>query len=155
VFIFTLPLIPSHQGRGKYVIPIKVSPPLAGEGQGEGDLMTNNNLTYFAKNLRKRSTDVENLLWRHLRARQIEGIKFRRQCPIGKYIVDFVCFESKIIIEVDGGQHSIEREKDKERDEWLKSQGFKVLRFWNNEVLTNIEGVLEVIRDKCLFSPSP
>ncbi len=113
----------------------------------------NNNLTYAAKNLRKRFTDVERLLWRLLRARQIEGLKFRRQEPIGRYIVDFVCFESKVIIEVDGGQHSIETEKDKERDEWFKSQGFKVLRFWNNEVLTNTEGVLEVIRANCLSHP--
>jgi len=113
----------------------------------------NNNLTYAAKNLRKRFTDVERLLWRLLRARQIEGLKFRRQEPIGRYIVDFVCFESKLIIEVDGGQHSIETEKDKERDEWFKSQGFKVHRFWNNEVLTNTEGVLEVIRANCLSHP--
>ncbi len=113
----------------------------------------NNNLTYAAKNLRKRFTDVERLLWRLLRARQIEGFKFRRQEPIGIYIVDFVCFESKVIIEVDGGQHSIETEKDKERDEWFKSQGFKVLRFWNNEALTNTEGVLEVIRANCLSHP--
>ncbi len=112
-----------------------------------------NNLTSAAKNLRKRLTDVERLLWRLLRARQIEGLKFRRQEPIGRYIVDFVCYESKVIIEVDGGQHSIEIEKDKERDEWLKSQGFKVLRFWNNEVLTNTEGVLEVIISNCLSHP--
>jgi very-short-patch-repair endonuclease len=73
------------------------------------------------------------------------GYKFRRQEPIGSYIVDFICQEEKIIIEVDGGQHSAEREKDFERDRWLKEQGYKVLRFWNNEVLTNINGVLEVI----------
>ncbi|MDO8445443.1 MAG: DUF559 domain-containing protein [Deltaproteobacteria bacterium] len=113
----------------------------------------NINLIYAAKSLRKRFTEVERLLWWHLRARQIEGFKFRRQEPIGRYIVDFVCFESKVIIEVDGGQHSIETEKDKKRDEWLKSEGFKVFRFWNNEVLTNTEGVLEVIRTNCLSHP--
>ena len=83
--------------------------------------------------------------------RQMEGFKFRRQQPIDKYIVDFVCFENRVIIEVDGGQHSAE--KDIERDSYLKRHGFKVLRFWNNEVLTNISGVLEVIRKDCLSHP--
>ncbi|MBI5191879.1 MAG: endonuclease domain-containing protein [Nitrospirae bacterium] len=107
----------------------------------------------IAKTLRKRLTDTENVLWKYLRAKQLEGYKFRRQEPIGKYVVDFVCYEKQIIIEVDGGQHSIEIDKDKERDEWFSSQGFKVLRFWNNEVLVNIEGVLEVIRENCLNHP--
>ena len=108
-----------------------------------------------AKTLRKRSTDVEILLWRCLRDRQMEGLKFRRQQPIGRYIVDFVCFEKKIIIEVDGGQHAVETKKDTERDEWFRSQGFKVLRFWNNEVLANTQGVLEVVRINCLSHPHP
>ena len=113
----------------------------------------NNNIIALAKKLRKNSTPAENLLWSHLRAEQLEGLKFRRQQLIGNYIIDFVCFEKKIVIEVDGGQHAIEKEKDSIRDEWLKGQGFKVLRFWNNEVLMNIESVLEVIRKVCL-SPS-
>ncbi len=74
----------------------------------------------------------------------MEGLKFRRQQPIGSYIVDFVCFSKMLVIEVDGGQHA-ENEKDKQRDAWLRGEGFKVLRFWNNEVLQNIEGVLETI----------
>ena len=102
---------------------------------------------FMAKALRNNFTDTERLLWRHLRAKQMEGYKFRRQEPISSYIVDFVCQEKKIVIEVDGGQHSVERERDFERDKWLEGQGYKVLRFWNNEVLANIEGVLEVIRD--------
>jgi len=106
-----------------------------------------------AKALRKRSTDVEMLLWRYLRAKQMEGLKFRRQQPIGRYIVDFACFEKKIVIEVDGGQHVLERRQDTERDEWLRSQGFTVLRLWNNEVLTNTQGVLEKIRISCLSHP--
>jgi len=106
-----------------------------------------------AKALRNRSTDVERLLWRYLRAKQMEGLKFRRQQSIGRYIVDFACLEKKIIIEVDGGQHAVERRKDTERDEWFTSQGFKVLRFWNNEVLTNTQGVLEKIRISCLSHP--
>ncbi len=110
-----------------------------------------NNITSIAKALRKRLTDTERLLWRHLRAKQLEGLKFRRQEPIGRYIVDFVCHEKRIVIEVDGSQHTIEKNKDAERDKWLNEQGYKVLRFWNNEVLTNIEGVLQTIRGKYPF----
>jgi very-short-patch-repair endonuclease len=105
----------------------------------------------IAKTLRNRPTDTEKVLWRYLRAKQMEGHKFRRQEPIGKYIVDFVCHEKQIVIEVDGGQHLIDR--DTERDKWLNEQGYKVLGFWNNEVLTNIEEVLEVIRENCLSHP--
>lgn len=83
----------------------------------------------------------------------MEGCKFRRQEPIGSYIIDFVCQEKRIIIEVDGGQHSVERERDRERDNWLEGQGYKVLRFWNNEVLTNTEGILEVIRNNLNHPP--
>jgi very-short-patch-repair endonuclease len=103
----------------------------------------------IAKTLRKKSTDAENVLWKQLRRKQLEGLKFRRQQPIDNYVVDFVCFEKRIVIEVDGGQHSIERDKDSERDNYLVINGFKVLRFWNNEVLQNIEGVLEMIRKSC------
>ena len=107
-----------------------------------------------AKNLRKNSTEIENYLWKYLRNRQMEGFKFRRQQPIGKYIVDFVNFEKKIVVEVDGGQHAIYKRKDKIRDEWLRKDGYEVLRFWDNEVLTNIEGVLEIIKENLLI-PSP
>jgi very-short-patch-repair endonuclease len=106
-----------------------------------------------ARNLRKRLTDTERFLWLQLRARQIEGCKFRRQTPIGKYIVDFVCHEQRVIVEVDGGQHSENAKEDKIRDKWLEEQGYIILRFWNNEVLTNIAGVLEVIRDNCKTPP--
>jgi very-short-patch-repair endonuclease len=116
--------------------------------------MNNLHRHFMAKGLRKNFTDTEKLLWRHLRAKQMEGYKFRRQEPMGSYIVDFVCQEKKIVIEVDGGQHAVEREKDCERDKWLEGQGYKVLRFWNNEVLTNINGILEVIRNN-LNHPLP
>jgi len=109
-------------------------------------------LTELAKTLRKRSTDTENYLWLFLKNRQIEGIKFRRQEPLGRYIVDFVSYESNLVIEVDGGQHYFD--KDKERDEWLKNQGYEVIRFWDNEVLKNKDAVLEVIREK-LITPHP
>jgi very-short-patch-repair endonuclease len=109
----------------------------------------------FAKALRKRATDAESILWKHLRAKRLQCLKFRRQEPIGKYIADFVCYGKRIIIEVDGGQHSINKERDNERDMWFRGKGFKVLRFWDNEVLTNIEDVLAVIMMSCLESPSP
>ncbi len=86
--------------------------------------------------------------------RQMEGLKFRRQQPIDNYITDFVCFEKRLIIEIDGGQHA-ENKKDIERDNYLSRNRFKVLRFWNSDVFTNIEGVLEVIRTNCLKTPSP
>jgi very-short-patch-repair endonuclease len=115
------------------------------------------NLTLLAKNLRKRSTDTERHLWKHLRTKQLEGLKFKRQQPVGKYIVDFICFEKKIIIELDGGQHNeqLEKHKDRQRDLWLEEQGYTVLRFWDNEVLMNIREVLEVIRMHCYKAPSP
>jgi very-short-patch-repair endonuclease len=74
------------------------------------------------------------------------GVKFRRQRPVGRYVVDFVCLEEMLVIEVDGGQHGTNRVYDGGRDEWLKSEGYRVLRFWDNEVFENLEGVLEVIR---------
>jgi len=112
------------------------------------------NFTNIARMLRKGSTNAEKILWYHLRGRKLEGYKFRRQQPMGRYIVDFVNFEKRVVIELDGGQHAIEKDTDKERDAWLKAQGFKVLRFWNNDISQNLEGVLEVIR-KRLISPSP
>ncbi|MBI5740976.1 MAG: endonuclease domain-containing protein [Nitrospirae bacterium] len=107
-----------------------------------------------ARLLRNRPTEAEQLIWNHLRMKQMEGLKFRRQQPIDNYIVDFVCFEDRLIIEIDGGQHA-ENEKDIKRDRYLSKNGFRVLRFWNNDVFKNIEGVLEVIRINCLKSPSP
>jgi len=109
----------------------------------------------IVKTLRKNMTDSERLLWNHLRAKQLAGLKFRRQEPIDRYIVDFVCYEKKLIIEVDGGQHAEEKEKDIVRDNWFRQQGFQVLRFWNFEVLDNIEGVLEVILKTITPSCSP
>ncbi len=100
--------------------------------------------------MEKNSTQAEALLWSRLRARQMEGMKFRRQQPIENFIVDFVCFEKRIVIELDGGQHAKNKDKDNERDRLLTENGFTVLRFWDNEVFDNIEGVLEAIRQKCI-----
>ncbi len=113
------------------------------------------NLTQTARELRKNSTDAERLLWKHLKAKQLNSLKFRRQEQIGRFIADFVCFEKSLIVEADGGQHVQEAEKDKERTAWLNTQGFTVLRFWNNEILSNVEGVVDLIRIHCQESPSP
>ena len=98
-----------------------------------------------ARSLRNNLTDSENKLWSHLRRRQINESRFRRQHPIGKFIVDFVCLEKKIVIEIDGVQHNENIDYDLKRTKWLEDEGYKVIRFWNNEVLKNIESVLEVI----------
>ena len=107
-------------------------------------------LAEYAKSLRKNATEAETLLWSRLKAKQMEGIKFRRQQPIGRFIVDFVSFEKRIVVELDGSQHAIEKEKDRKRDRLLKNNDFVVLRFWDNEVFENMEGILEVIRKKCI-----
>ena len=99
----------------------------------------------FARQLRGNMTDAEKLLWRNLRLRQLSKFKFRRQSPIGDYIIDFVCFEKKLIIEVDGGQHAEQAMDDLKRTEWLQNQGFKILRFWNDQILREIESVMEII----------
>jgi very-short-patch-repair endonuclease len=112
--------------------------------------------TNFARRLRKNSTDAERLIWGHLRNRNLEGIKFRRQQPLGPYIVDFVSIEKKLVIELDGGQHSTNKAFDEDRDHFINSEGYRVLRFWNNELLQNTEGVLERIRQEILKdTPSP
>jgi very-short-patch-repair endonuclease len=112
------------------------------------------NLIKTARTLRHNSTDAERKLWSYIRAKQLEGFKFRRQHPLGNYIADFVCLEKCLIIELDGRQHASNREKDLERDNWLINEGFHVLRFWNNDVLDNLEGVVSKIR-KYLLTPSP
>ncbi|MCX8092836.1 MAG: DUF559 domain-containing protein [Candidatus Goldbacteria bacterium] len=103
-------------------------------------------LTKFARSLRKRQTDAEKILWNFLRNRRMNGYKFKRQFQIGNYIVDFVCLDKKFIIELDGGQHSNNR-KDLIRDAFLKSNGYKILRIWNNEFLLNKKSVLEMIKN--------
>ena len=119
-------------------------PPSAGEGEGGGMK------TASARNLRNNPTEAERALWRHIRLRQMDGRKFRRQQPMGRYIVDFVCLEEKVIIEIDGGQHAGQATSDADRTGWLEARGFRVLRFWNHEVLGNIEGVKEAIRSALL-----
>ncbi len=100
----------------------------------------------IAKKLRKNQTEAEKRLWRHLRNKQLGGYKFRRQQPIGPYIVDFVCLNKNLAVEVDGGQHAINKEEDMKRNEWLRSQEYDVIRFWNTDVISNVEGVLKIIQ---------
>lgn len=111
-------------------------------------------LNNYKKYLRRNSTDVERLLWRHLRNRQLDNAKFRRQVSIGKYIVDFVCFEARLIIELDGGQHN-NNLNDLKRTYWLEQQRFRVIRFWNNEVLKNLYEVKEAILRELKNTPHP
>ena len=101
--------------------------------------------TTKARELRRKPTEAESALWKHLRYRQLNGHKFRRQASIGPYIVDFVCLDKRLAIELDGGQHSDQIAYDSERTRWLGSQGLHVLRFWNNQVLKEVEGVKAVI----------
>jgi very-short-patch-repair endonuclease len=108
-----------------------------------------------ARQLRKSMTDAEQHLWQYLRRRQIHGHKFRRQFPIGHYVVDFVCLEQKLVIEIDGGQHSRQQEYDARRTGFLESHDFRVIRFWNNEVLTETEAVLGIVEEALPGSPPP
>jgi very-short-patch-repair endonuclease len=105
-----------------------------------------------AKALRSNQTEAEQRLWYHLRAHRFMGLKFKRQKPIGRYIVDFVCLEHRLIIELDGGQHAEQPAHDQRRDAWLRSRGYTVLRFWNIDVMQQMESVLEQIR--LFLSPS-
>ena len=108
-----------------------------------------------ARNLRVALTDVERLLWTYLRGRRLRNFKFRRQQPIGGYIVDFVCVETRLVIELDGGQHSEQVTQDAHRTAMLAKNGFRVMRFRNDEVLKNLEGVLEEILRQLEAPPSP
>ena len=108
-----------------------------------------------AKKLRSNQTPAESLLWYYLRARRFVGYKFKRQVPLGNYIVDFICYKERLIIEIDGGQHGEQIEYDLKRTRWLNHQGFRVKRYCNNEVLFDVETVLDDIFYCLKESPSP
>jgi very-short-patch-repair endonuclease len=121
--------------------------PARGEGRNNGSVpkaIRRGKSVLRARGLRSRMTDAERKLWFLLRDRRLGQTKFRRQVPIGPYIVDFLCFESRLAIEFDGGQHA-EPIPDKKRDRWFAANGFRILRFWNNDVLSNPEGVYATI----------
>ena len=106
--------------------------------------MPQNRLTPVARKLRRDQTEAEKVLWSKLRNRQLEGAKFVRQFPIGPYVADFACRSLMLVVELDGGQHA-ENPADVERTRVIADSGFRVIRFWNSEVLSNLEGVLECI----------
>ncbi len=118
--------------------------PLRGEGWGEG-VPASKRKVGLAKRLRRDQTDAERTLWFRLRDRRLSGLKFKRQMPIHHYVVDFCCSDVRLIVELDGGQHGVCAEADAARTKRLEELGYLVLRFWNNDVLTNIDGVLETI----------
>src|SRR4051794_22437505 len=111
--------------------------------------------TERARELRKNQTDVEQFVWRGLRNHRFSGFKFRRQVPIGPFIVDLVCFDKRLILELDGGQHAQQKEYDSQRTAWLQQQGFRVLRFWNYDVFTSWDAIEEVIWGALKDHPSP
>jgi very-short-patch-repair endonuclease len=100
----------------------------------------------FARGLRRNATEAERIMWRLLRDRRFAGVKFRRQVPVGPFIADFASIEHRLVVELDGGQHA-DSASDVRRDRFLKEEGWRVLRVWNNEVMRNREGVLEAIHD--------
>jgi very-short-patch-repair endonuclease len=103
--------------------------------------------------LRRNATDVEAALWRELRGRRLQGFKFKRQWTLGPYIVDFCCLERRLVVELDGGQHNEAR--DAFRTAWLQGSGFRVIRFWNHDVLANLDGVLQTIVMALKDDPHP
>ncbi len=112
-----------------------------------------------AAQLRSNATDAERLLWRHLRLKRIHGVRFRRQFPLGKYFIDFVCLPARLVVEVDGGQHDLQRAHDDRRTAWLNSRNSEVVRFWNNEEIGNLDGVVATIErrvtERLRNHPSP
>jgi very-short-patch-repair endonuclease len=121
--------------------------------KGEGVTGYSGETLAKAQRLRRKLTEAERKLWSALRNRQLNGVKFRRQQPIGPFIADFVCQERRLIIEADGGQHA-KSLRDDRRTAFLESKGYEVLRFWNNDILTNLKGVAEVIAAE-LSNPHP
>jgi very-short-patch-repair endonuclease len=109
----------------------------------------------YARGLRHRQTDAERRLWARLRDRRLQGAKFARQVPIGPYVVDLCCRELKVIVELDGGQHAAAARADAKRTALLEALGYRVLRFWNNDVLANTDGVLQRIAQALAARPSP
>jgi len=108
-----------------------------------------------AASLRKQMTDAEHRLWYHLRKRQLNGYRFRRQYPVGPFIADFACIDEGLIVEVDGGQHNEQRAADETRTRFLENRGFRVLRFWNNHVLKQTEVCLGLIAEALGPHPGP
>jgi very-short-patch-repair endonuclease len=106
----------------------------------------------YARHLRNTATEAERRLWQRLRRRQMNGFKFRRQRPIGRYVCDFVCLEAAVVVELDGSQHVTQSRYDDQRDAFLRSNGFRVLRFWNGSVFSEPEAVVQTIMEALIRS---
>jgi very-short-patch-repair endonuclease len=129
--------------------------PLAGEGARRADEGSNkSDKIAFARDQRRNMTDAERKLWHLLRGRRFSGVKFRRQMPVGRYVVDFVCLEQRLVIEADGSQHA-ESRHDAARDRWLEGQGFRIRRFWNPDILTTPRVVADTIWHDLNPDPTP
>ena len=118
-----------------------------GVGNDENPMRLTSTQRERSRQLRATMTDAERKLWSVLRRRNVEGLRFRRQFPIGRYVADFVCLESRLVVEVDGGQHNERSDYDATRDRHLAARGFRVLRVWNSDVMGNLDGVAESILD--------
>ena len=108
-----------------------------------------------ARTLRANTTTAEDILWRHLRRLEVRGSHFRRQVPIGPYVADFACLKERLVIEVDGSQHGNDpnSRRDEDRTRWLNSEGYRVMRFWNNDVMSKTEAVLEAVYEATAVTP--
>src|SRR5438477_4927561 len=138
--------LPARSRSGRTNFPA----PLMGAGWGGGDVGTSS-----ARRLRQNRTEAERALWARLRRKQLDGVRFRQQVPLGRYVVDFLCFERRLIIEVDGGQHALAMPADRARAAWLEERGFRLIRFWNHDVLKNMDGVIESVLKALRASVSP
>ena len=149
---------PPLKGGGCEAAPNSVPPPSAGEGQPRSGRERGRKqvLRERAKHMRSEPTPAEHRLWQILRAKRFGGYKFKRQLPIDRYIFDFACLSRRLIVELDGGQHS-QSASDGRRDAYLKARGFRVLRFWNSDLIENEEGVLTSILNALErpLSPTP
>jgi very-short-patch-repair endonuclease len=137
VGITSASLSPIGGGVGSIRVPLS---PIGGEGRVRGQVRERPR--QYARRLRRTQTEAERKLWLRLRDRGLGGVKFRRQHPIGPFITDFCCTEAKLVVELDGGQHALQKRSDAERTALLEGQGYRVFRFWDNDVVTNTEGVL-------------
>jgi very-short-patch-repair endonuclease len=128
-------------------IPPSLALPHKGGGDGVAHARVKPQLRAQAKQLRREMTPAERKLWHALKAHRFQGLHIRRQVPMGPYVADFICHAAKIVVEVDGAQHGFDRhaERDRARDAWLEAQGYRVLRFWNHDVLTGLDSVLDTI----------
>ncbi|MDF2970608.1 MAG: uncharacterized protein K0R61_1058 [Microvirga sp.] len=136
-----------YTGQSVGAVPPSLALPHKGGGDGVAHAHVKPQLRSQAKRLRRAMTPAERKLWHALKAHRFQGLHIRRQVPMGPYVADFICHTAKLVIEVDGAQHGFDQriERDRARDTWFEAQGYRVLRFWNHDVLTVLDSVLETI----------